>query len=92
MINAESKVRDQIPAQFATIEEAAEFWDSHDLADYWDLTEEVEFEVNMPRRRYLVAVAPELAEKLAAEAHRRGLSTEALINLWLSEKLHQVST
>jgi hypothetical protein len=88
---AENKARDQIPEQFATIEEAAEFWDSHDLADYWDLTEEVEFEVNLQRRRYLVAVAPELAEKLAAEAHQRGLSTETLVNLWLSERLQQVT-
>ena len=88
---AESKVRDQIPEQFATIEEAAEFWDSHDLADYWDLTEEVEFEVNLQRRRYLVALDPELAEKLAAAAHQRGLSTETLVNLWLSERLQQVA-
>ena len=89
---AESKVRDQIPEQFATIEEAAEFWDSHDLADYWDLTEAVEFEVNLQRRRYLVAVDPELAEKLATEAHQRGLSTETLVNLWLSERLQQITT
>jgi hypothetical protein len=74
-----------------SIEEAAEFWDNHDLADYWDLTEEVEFEVNLQRRRYLVAVDPELAEKLAVEAHSRGLSTETLINLWLNEKLQQVA-
>jgi hypothetical protein len=88
----ESKeIREPIPEHFASIEEAAEFWDTHDLADYWDLTEEVEFEVNLQRRRYLVAVDPELAEKLAVEAHRRGLSTETLINLWLNEKLQQVA-
>ncbi len=87
---AESKqVRDPIPEQFATIEEAAAFWDTHDLADYWDLTEPVDFEVELQRRRYLVALAPELAEKLAAEAHKRGLSTETLVNLWLSEKLQE---
>lgn len=33
-----------LPEHFATFEEAAEFWDTHDLADYWDLTEEVEFD------------------------------------------------
>jgi len=85
------KVRDPIPDQFATIEEAAEFWDTHDLADYWDLTEEVDFEVNLQRRRYLVALDPELAEGLAREAQRRGLSLETLLNLWLSEKLQQVT-
>jgi hypothetical protein len=44
----ESKeLRDLIPEHFMSIEEAAEFWDNHDLADYWDLIEEVEFEVNL---------------------------------------------
>ena len=36
-ISSISKVR--------TIEEIAEFWDTHSLADYWDQTHEVEFEV-----------------------------------------------
>jgi len=85
---AKSKaLREPIPEQFSTIEEAAEFWDTHSLADYWDLTEEVDFEVNLRPPRYLVALAPQLAEKLAAEAHKQGLSTETLVNLWLSEKL-----
>jgi hypothetical protein len=84
-------VREPIPEQFATTEEAAEFWDTHDLADYWDLREEVDFEVNLHRRGYLVAVDPELAKRLATEAHRRGLSTETLSNLWLNEKLQQVT-
>ena len=66
----------------------AEFWDTHDLADYADLTTEVEFTVNLERRRYLVALEPELAERLAAEAHKRGLTLEKLVNLWLSERLH----
>ena len=89
---AESRaVRDPLPEQFASIEEAAEFWETHDLADYWDLTETAEFEVNLQRRRYLVALDPELAEKLATEAHQRGLATETLVNLWLSEKLQQTA-
>jgi hypothetical protein len=84
-------IRDPIPDQFSTIEEAAEFWDTHDLADYWDVTEEVDFEVHLRRQRYLVAVDPELAEKLTREAHHRGVSTETLVNLWLSEKLQQAA-
>jgi hypothetical protein len=53
------------------------------------LTEEVEFEVDIQQRLYLVALAPDLARELAAEAHQRSLSAETLINLWLNEKLHQ---
>ena len=87
---AESEnVREPIPEHFATLEEAAEFWDTHDLADYWDLTEEVEFEVDLQRRRHLVSLDPDLAKKLTTEAHMRGLSTETLINLWLSDKLRE---
>ena len=67
---AKNKNLDQIPQQFATIEEAGEFWDRHDLADYWDLTEEAEFEVDLQRHRYLVAVDPDLAKELAAEAQQ----------------------
>ncbi len=30
----------QIPKHFRSLEKAGEFWDTHDLADYWDQTEE----------------------------------------------------
>jgi len=46
--------------------------------------------VSLKDLRSLVSLDPELAEKLAAEARKRGLSTETLINLWLSEKLRNV--
>jgi hypothetical protein len=39
------KERDPVPEHFGSIEEAAEFWDSHDLADYSDLTREADFEL-----------------------------------------------
>ncbi len=81
--------QDKIPENFETIEDAADFWDQHDLSDYWALTEKVDFEVELQRRRYLVALAPELIQELTEEAHRRGLSTETLINLWLKDKLQE---
>lgn len=84
-----NKQREPLPEQFATIEEAAEFWDTHDLTDYWDLTEDVDFVVNLRQSRYLVALAPELAKQLATQAYKRGLSTETLINIWLTEKLQE---
>jgi len=35
----------------STLEEIAEFWDTHSLADYWDKTHEVEFEVRAKHRQ-----------------------------------------
>ena len=43
----EDKKRDPMPPPDATPEEIGEFWDTHNLADYWDETHEVEFQVNL---------------------------------------------
>lgn len=82
-----SKTRSQVPRHFKTLDAAAEFWDSHDLADYRDMTREAHFEVDIQRRVFLTALEPELAKKLVAWAQKRGVSAETLINLWLTEKL-----
>jgi hypothetical protein len=81
--------RDPIPKHYKSLEEAADFWDTHDLADYWDVTREAHFEVDIQRRVYLTALEPQLAKKLTAAAHQRGISTETLINIWLSEKAQE---
>jgi len=82
-----NKKRDPIPEHFKSIEEAAEFWDSHDLTDYWELTREVNFDVDIQRHVFLTVLEPELAKKLVARAREQGISTETLINVWLTEKL-----
>jgi hypothetical protein len=68
--------------------EIAEFWDTHSLADYWDETHEVEFEVRAQRRRR-VTLDPEIYEQLEAQARTRGLQPETLANLWLAERLQE---
>lgn len=68
-------------------ERIAEFWDTHTLADYWDQTHEVEFEVRAKRRRR-ITLDPEVYAELEAQARTRGLSPETLVNLWLAERLH----
>ena len=86
-----NKKRVPIPQHFNSVAEAADFWDTHDLADYWDLTREAKFEVDLQRRVFLMALEPELAKKLVACARKQGVSTETLINVWLTEKLTTAS-
>ena len=81
------KKRDPIPESFNSVGEAAEFWDNHSLADYWDQTHEVKDRVDIKRRVFLTALEPDLAKKLVARAHQQGVTTETLINVWLSQKL-----
>jgi len=51
------------------------------------LTREVKFDVDIQRRVFLTALEPNLAKRLTHAARRRGVSTETLVNVWLSEKL-----
>jgi hypothetical protein len=81
-----SKTIDPIPDEFATIEEAAAFWESHDFGDYWDESSEVELEVNAPRHQW-VALANHLAAQAAERARQEGVTVETLINLWIAERL-----
>lgn len=69
-----------------TINEIAEFWDTHSLADYWEQTHEVEFEVRVQRRRR-IALDPEVYAQIEAQARARGILPETLIHLWLLERL-----
>jgi hypothetical protein len=73
-------------SQAATIEEIADFWDSHSLDDYWDETHEVEFEVRAERRRR-ITIDPDVYARLEAQARVRGVLPETLVNLWLVERL-----
>ncbi len=79
-----NKRRDPIPEEFSSIEEAAEFWETHSLADYEDLTEEVDAEISLVRNHF--RVDRELAHRISQIARRRGISSETLVNLWLQEK------
>ena len=82
-----------IPEEFDSPEAAGEFWDTHDLADYWDLTRPVKgVTFRITRRRYLLAIQPGVARRLREAARTRGMSSEALANQWLREKLKKKST
>lgn len=81
---SESRLPEPIPENFETTEQAAEFWDTHSVADYGDEMTEVEVEVKAPHRHH-VTVEPELWEKVATTARAKGVSVETLVNLWLAE-------
>ena len=79
--------KEPIPRHFGTLEEAGHFWDSHDLGEYWDQTEEAAISFRLTRKRHLLAIEPGLARKLHAAAAARGVSPETIANLWLREML-----
>jgi hypothetical protein len=75
---------DPIPDNM-TIEEASEFWDTHDVSDY--PTRLVQFEYTPGEPITFVAIANQFLGQLEQRAEENGVSIETLINLWIQEKL-----
>ncbi|MCX7044240.1 MAG: CopG family antitoxin [Candidatus Sumerlaeota bacterium] len=70
----------------STDKETGAFWDTHSLADHWDKTQEVSFEVRATRRRR-VTIDPDIYNQVESFAHLRGISVETLVNLLLAKRL-----
>ncbi len=65
------KRRDPLPEHFRSLDEAGEFWDTHDSADYEEHMRDVECEVDIHRRK--LAEAP-CARKVRAANRRHRLN------------------
>lgn len=71
----------------STLEDIGEFWDKHDFTDFDDsAAPDIEFTISST-----VVIEPEIYSAVIKQAERRGVSVETLINLWLQEKLMQLS-
>ena len=70
-------------------QEIGEFWDTHDLADYWVQTHPVEFELDIQSEVTYYPLDITLSGKVRAIAKQRGVSPETLLNLWVQEKLQE---
>ncbi len=87
MSDKESMTKDMLPENFDTVEELWSFWDTHSSADYEDVMEAVEVEVDLSTSRVYCPVAKDLVRQVRSRARQQGVSTETLINLWLQERL-----
>lgn len=85
-MNETDKARETPISKAQTLDEVADYWDKHSLADHWDETQEAQFEVRAKRRRR-ITVDPDVYSQIEAQARKRGISPETLINLWLAEHI-----
>ena len=81
---------DPIP-EFATREEEAEFWDTHDFTDYWDDLEPANVVVS-PNLTSSILLSLDLdgesLVRLCEKADSLGVSIETLACTWILERLH----
>ena len=79
--------KDMLPEDFATIEAFWSFWDTHSSADYEDVMESVEVEIDLSSSKTYCPVAKDLLREVRSRARQQGVSTETLVNLWLQERI-----
>ena len=75
--------------EFDTLADLVEFFDTHDMGEYFDEMPEVSGEVHLKNSRCLVAIDQHLLKQLSRVAKQQHLSTENLVNTWLSERVAQ---
>ena len=69
--------------------EISEFWDTHDLAKYWEQTKSIDFEIDIQSEVTYYALDITLSKKIREVAKREGVSSETLLNIWVQEKLQK---
>jgi len=84
---AKSKVK-TLP-ELNSIDELVDFFETHDMGDYWEQMPEADFEIKIKRRKHLIAIEEDVATKVTQIAKAKKVSSEALINTWLKEKLRK---
>lgn len=85
----EDRQRRRIP-EFTSREEEAEFWDTHDIADYWDELQpvEVEFSENLSEN-LSVQLSSDALDQLRIQAERMGIGPSTLARMWIIEHLEE---
>lgn len=78
----------KIIPEFKTIEEARNFWDSHDFTDFAGNTGEAKVIFIRPKKAQVTfRLDPADVKKLKEIAEDKGLSYTSLVRMWVKEKL-----
>lgn len=75
---------------FATREEEAAFWDSHDFTDFLDETRPVKLRVAKKLSEGLtIRLDPRDRAELDRRATEQGIGPSTLVRIWIKERLRQ---
>jgi CopG antitoxin of type II toxin-antitoxin system len=73
--------------QTGSINGLVEFFETHDMGEYWEQMPEAKLDIDIRHRKHLVALDDDLVGKVAEIARSRHVSSESLVNSLLWEKL-----
>jgi hypothetical protein len=86
MGNIKRKI-DELPDEFASEDDAAEFWSTHSVTDYEDLLEPVDLDVDVRRRHFEIEMDEETFLALRASARKHRKPVKQIASEILKEKL-----
>ncbi len=81
------KKKDPLPEKFKSLEDAADFWDTHDATDYEEFSKPVTVDVRLDDSQRYFELKRNIARKLSRLAKKEKISAEVLLNRWVEEYL-----
>jgi predicted HicB family RNase H-like nuclease len=75
-----AKMIDEIPENFSSVEEAINFWDTHDTTDYLDDFETITVETELQQRHFEIEIDEDLIPILSQKAQQQGVKINYLVN------------
>ncbi len=67
----------------------SEFWDEHELSQFWGKSKKVKLDVVLEPEATYYPVERNLSENIQSVARKRGVSSNALVNRWLEQKVKE---
>lgn len=89
--NKQTTQRDPLPEHFSSLEEAAEFWDTHDSADYEEYFKDVECKFDIKKKTHLISMDGSLYDEVRAIARKKRIPADKLVSRWIKEKLRSAA-
>ena len=74
-----------------SVKELVDFFETHDMGNYWQQMPEAYFDVNIKKRKHLVALEEDIIDKLTQIAKAKKVSSESLINTWLKDRIRRAT-
>ena len=74
-----------------SVKELVDFFETHDMGDYWEQMPKAHFDVNIKKRKHLVCLEEDIADKITEIAKSKKVSSESLINTWLKDKIRRTT-
>jgi hypothetical protein len=68
-----------LPDTFSTLEEAGDFWDTHSVADYENITRSVQVTFDLSKRTRYIAIPDKIYQKISAKARKKHVQVKDLV-------------